>query len=595
MSFKKLNINYVIGFITVLSLVVGFLTIQTFASKGFVELNPINIQILLIINLILLSVFLSFVFYKIFNLYQKNKNKNIIGNKTRAKFLLYFISLAAIPAIIIAIFSMIIFNFSIEKWFDKKINLAVTNSVEIARKYLDEHQSSISKDILLVANDFNRNKEQLLANKKKFEQYIEAQANIRSINNIFIVSDRGELFFSLPSFNKKKFQKPDTYILSASKKGKPVIISSAYSNKTYAMIKLSNFDNLYLYVVQNVSPKIVNYLKNTAEISNYYFEIKTNIFNLQVTFMIIYIMITLLLIFLASIVSINLSTYATDPLISLFDAANQIKKGNYNVKLELKNLDSDFLQLNSTFNEMISKIKEDQKIISLSGRFEAWNIIAKKLAHEIRNPLTPIQLSLDRIRDKFQNQIVTDKNHFDEHILMINNQIKEIAALLNSFSDFARMPNPVFEECSIVNVIDSAINPYKKNYLNIDFVFDSELNAQNIKCDRNQIFRLLTNLIKNSVESIEEMNNFENKGRISILVSENNDFVNCELIDNGPGFKSKNFNNIFEPYFTTKPHGSGLGLSIVSKIVHEHKGNIRFANNENSLGVKINFSLSKNL
>jgi len=595
MTIKKLNINYAVGFITILSLIVGFLTIQTFASKGGIPLTPINIQILLITNLVLLSIFLSFVVYKIFNLYQKNKNKNLIGSKTRTKFLLYFISLAAIPSIVIAIFSLIIFNFSIEKWFDKKINQAVLNSVEIAKKYLNEHQSSISKDILLMANDFNRNKNQLLANKKQFEQYIKTQADFRSINNAFIVSEKGDFAFSLPDFDKNKFIKPDTYILSAAKKGKPVIISSAYTNKTYGMVKLSNFENLYLYVVQNVNPQIVNYLKQTGEISTYYFQIKNNIFSLQITFMVIYIMITFLLIFLASIVSINLSTYATTPLISLFDAANEIKKGNYNVELELNNLDSDFLQLNSTFNAMVKKIKEDQKRISLSGRFEAWNIIAKKLAHEIRNPLTPIQLSLDRIRDKFKNQIITDKNQFDEHILIINEQIKEISALLNSFSDFARMPTPELKDFNIVNIVDSAINPYKKNYLNIDFIFSNILNIQDIKCDRNQIFRLLTNLIKNSVESIEEMENPKSKNTISISVSENVDFVNFELVDSGPGFLSENFNNVFEPYFTTKAHGSGLGLSIVSKIVHEHKGDIVFTNDENSLGAKINFSLSKNL
>ena len=130
MSIKKLNINYAVGFITILSLIVGFLTIQTFASKGSIALTPINIQILLITNLVLLSIFLSFVVYKIFNLYQTNKKKNLIGSKTRAKFLLYFISLAAIPSIIVALFSLIIFNFSIEKWFDKKINEAPINCEE---------------------------------------------------------------------------------------------------------------------------------------------------------------------------------------------------------------------------------------------------------------------------------------------------------------------------------------------------------------------------------------------------------------------------------------------------------------------------------
>ena len=594
MNFKKLNINYIIGFITVLSVIIVFLTIQTFAGKGFIDLTPINIQILLIINLCLLVFFLSFVFYKFFNLYLINKSQNIIGKKTRTKFLFYFISLAGIPSIIIAIFSLIIFNFSIEKWFDKKINEAVTNSVEIAKKYLNEHQGSISKDILLIANDFNRNKDKLVDNKKEFENYISAQSRIRSISNVYIVSEIGDFLLSFPGFDVTKFSKPDSYILSAAKSGKPIIISSAYTNKTYGMVKLSNFENAYLYVVQNVDPQIVNYIKKTGEVSSYYFQIKNNIFNLQVTFMIVYIIITLLLIFLASIVSINLSAYVTKPLISLFDASNEIKKGNYNVKLEETNLDSDFLELNSTFNQMVNKIKDDQKRISLSGRFEAWNIIAKKLAHEIKNPLTPIQLSLDSIRDKFKNQITSNSDQFDQHILLINQQIKEISSLLNSFSDFARMPDPIFEKINIIDVIENSINPYKSNYQNINFELHNNIPEPIIKCDRNQIYRLFTNIIKNSVESIMEKNNDLKNGLISIKTNEDDLFYNFELIDNGVGFPVKNINNSIEPYFTTKTNGSGLGLSIVSKIIHEHEGHIKFTNHEIG-GACINFSISKNL
>ena len=401
--------NYLIAFITFLSLLVGFLTIQTFAGKGFLKLNSLNIQVLLIINLLLLSIFLSFVIFKFFKLYIEGKNSNLIGIKTKKKFLIYFISLSAIPGIVIAIFSLLIFNYSIEKWFDKKINKAVSNSVEIAKEYLREHQSSISKDILLVANDFSRNSKELINNSKNFEKFIQIQSNLRSVKNIFIVSDKGVLTHKDPRVDVKKFIKPDVYILTAAKKGKPVIISSAYTNKTYGMVKLRGFKKSFLYVVQDVDPQIVNYLKETGKVSEYYFNIKNNIFNLQITFMIIYIIITLSLIFVASIVSINLSNYISKPLTYLFDASTEVERGNYDIYLKNDNLDSDFSQLYSTFNNMINRIKNDQIKKSQEGRYEAWKLIAKKLAHEIKNPLTPIQLSLDRIDSKFKKQIVEDK------------------------------------------------------------------------------------------------------------------------------------------------------------------------------------------
>ena len=592
MIIKNLNINYAIGFITSISLIVGFLTIQTFAGKGIIELTSLNIQILLIANLLFLSIFLCFVFFKFFRIYIERKNQNIVGIKTKNKFFLYFISLAAVPSILVAIFSLLIFNFSIEKWFDKKINDVVTNSVEVAKKYLDEHQASIGKDILLIANDFNRNKDSLISDKNNFEKYIEIQSKVRDISNIYVITEKGDLVYSTPNYNKKNYIKPDTYIHSAAKSGKPIIISSAYTNKTYGMVKLINFENLFLYIIQNVEPQIVNNLKKTGEASTYYFNIKNNIFNLQITFMIIYIIITLILIFLAGIISINLSTYVTSPILSLMNVSNEIKKGNYNILLEEKNLDSDFNSLYSTFNDMLKKIKDDQIKISLSGRFEAWNIIARKLAHEIKNPLTPIQLSLDRIRDKFVCQVSKDKDQFEQHISLINSQINEINSLLKSFSDFARMPDAVFEVCDILEIIESAINPYRSNYLNINFLIKNNLVNQYIKCDRNQIFRLFTNLIKNSVESVIEKNFKNEKGSIVITILDNSDYIVFEVIDNGVGFDMKNIGNISDPYFTTKSSGSGLGLSIVSKIIHEHHGDIKFFDNELG-GAKIIFTIKK--
>jgi len=591
---NKLNINNIIGVIIILSLIIGFLTIQTFAGKGFIELNSLNIQILFITNLLLLSVFVSFVIYKFFILYNERKKSIKIGSKTKIKFLLYFISLAAVPGVVIAIFSLLIFNYSIEKWFDKKINEAVNNSTEIAKRYLNEHQSSIGKDILLVANDFNRNSSKLKNDLKSFQNYISLQAKVRSLNKIFLINSNGVLKYFQDEKSKNEFTKPDAYILSAAKSGKPIIISSAYTNKTYVLVKLNNFEDLFIYVVQNVDPKIVNYLKKTGEVSQYYYQIKNNIFNLQVTFMIIYLIITLLLILIASVISINLSSYILKPISALFNISSEIEKGNYNVSLYRDNdIDSDFSYLYQTYNKMIQRIKADQIKKTLEGKYDAWKIIAKKLAHEIKNPLTPIQLSLDRINDKFKNQIINDRENFDNHIKTINSQIKEINTLINSFSDFARMPDPIFKKTDITKVISESILPYQTNYPNIIFHTELKLNDKKIRIDENQIFRLFTNLIKNSVESILESQ--KKNGKIIIKISDDKNNIVINFIDNGLGFKIDHMNKSSEPYFTTKEKGSGLGLSIVSKIIFEHGGHINFSNEKKQKGAVINFTISKKL
>ena len=198
---------------------------------------------------------------------------------------------------------------------------------------------------------------------------------------------------------------------------------------------------------------------------------------------------------------------------------------------------------------------------------------------------------MDTIKDKFKSQITIDKKVFDQHIEMINHQIIEINSLLNSFSDFARMPEPVLDKNNIIEIVNNSINPYKSNYSNIEFDVKSDLIDPIIICDKNQIFRLFTNLIKNAVESINEKNS-KDLGKISVSISSNSENIIFEINDNGIGFPLDSLNNIHEPYFTTKNFGSGLGLSIAGKIIHEHSGEFQFMNNDDG-GAKIKFSIKK--
>ena len=206
------------------------------------------------------------------------------------------------------------------------------------------------------------------------------------------------------------------------------------------MIKLNNFKNSYLYSFQNVDEKINSFLKETGNASSYYYQVKSNIFKIQITFFMIYIVFTLLLLMLSALFGINMASKTTRPLNNLFKAAKNISEDDYDVTLP-KEKNKDFNNLNQIFNSMVNQIKKQKQKNILSGRYEAWQVIARKLAHEIRNPLTPIQLSLDRLKNKFEN----DENS-TKHFSIINNQIFEISKLVNNFSDFARMPKPVIKK-----------------------------------------------------------------------------------------------------------------------------------------------------
>jgi two-component system nitrogen regulation sensor histidine kinase NtrY len=582
-----LSNNYFIATLFILSLIFGFVSLQTFIGTGFLNLSKINVQILLLINLISLILLCISIVFKIKINYSKKKYEEL-GEETSKNLIRSFIIISSLPSALIVIFSLIIFNYGIQNWFDNKILSLVNNSRNIAVNYLNDHQKGIIKDINLIAYDINRNKTILVSDKKKFNEYLNFQSQFRNIRNIFIINELGLLQAS--NNQSDTFLTPSKDLLKQASNGKPLIISNANDKKTYALIKLNNFKNSYLYSFQNVDEKINSFLKETGNASSYYYQVKSNIFKIQITFFMIYIVFTLLLLMLSALFGINMASKTTRPLNNLFKAAKNISEDDYDVTLP-KEKNKDFNNLNQIFNSMVNQIKKQKQKNILSGRYEAWQVIARKLAHEIRNPLTPIQLSLDRLKNKFEN----DENS-TKHFSIINNQIFEISKLVNNFSDFARMPKPVIKKNNIKDILVKSLDVYKLNYDRIKFLLNINCSNFVIECDESQINRLLVNIYKNAVESIEEQFNEDLKnGEIITNLSEDNYYYIISILDNGVGFDENPKLKHDDPYFTTKKNGSGLGLSIVSKIVHEHNGQVFYENRKDTNGALIYISLKKKL
>jgi two-component system nitrogen regulation sensor histidine kinase NtrY len=230
----------------------------------------------------------------------------------------------------------------------------------------------------------------------------------------------------------------------------------------------------------------------------------------------------------------------------------------------------------------------------INERYEAWGNLARKLAHEIKNPLTPIQLSIDRMKNKYTNQInENEKVNFEENLKIINNQIKQIGSLVNEFSDFARMPKPVFKENNLLEIIRENIKLLSEidNSININLI--SKLKLVSLKCDKEQMSRVFLNLIKNSIESIQQKAEKISKFNkiITIEISEENNQIYIIISDSGLGFENfkDNVKDILNPYYTTKKNGTGLGLSIVNKIINDHNGKLNFISITDGAKVEIIF------
>jgi two-component system nitrogen regulation sensor histidine kinase NtrY len=244
---------------------------------------------------------------------------------------------------------------------------------------------------------------------------------------------------------------------------------------------------------------------------------------------------------------------------------------------------------------MIDRLKDQQEKLIINERHEAWSNLARKLAHEIKNPLTPIQLIIDRLKNKYSTELnEINKESFQENLKIINNQIKLIEKLVTEFSDFARMPKPIFQKNDLVILIKDSVKLLQEldQTIKIDFIHNNQ--QLFFDGDKEQLSRVFLNLIKNSIESIqhktEKVADFNKK--ITIEFEEFDNHISIIINDNGIGFKNLNNNIkvILNPYYTTKKEGTGLGLSIVNKIVNDHNGNIEFISKVDGAIVKITFS-----
>jgi two-component system nitrogen regulation sensor histidine kinase NtrY len=376
---------------------------------------------------------------------------------------------------------------------------------------------------------------------------------------------------------------------------RPLKIINAFENRSAAIMRLQNFKDRFIYVVNYLDKDISRYLTESEEAINFYYTVEEKSTGIKISFAIIYIIVVSLLLFISISIAIRFSSRFFRSINNLILASTAIGEGNLNIKVPEVKTDKDLEILNKNFNQMIDRLKDQQEKLIINERHEAWGSLARKLAHEIKNPLTPIQLTIDRLKNKYSSDLdKKNKEHFQENLKIINNQIKQIEKLVNEFSDFARMPKPLFQKNDLIILIKDNIKLLQEldQTINIDFIHNSH--QLFFDGDREQLSRVFLNLIKNSIESIqqktEKVSDF-NKN-ITIELNDFDSHISFVINDNGEGFKNLNNNikEILNPYFTTKKDGTGLGLSIVNKIVNDHNGNIEFISKADGAIIKIIFS-----
>jgi len=592
-EFIKKNLIIIILFL--ITLFVGFLTFLTFIDKSYIQLNQSNLQYLLISNIILIILLFTFVYLEIKKSIKTDIDRD--GITSNKKYITYFSLFTLIPSILISVFSLFLFSFALEKYSDRKVTTVVNNSYELAKNYVVEVQDKVKSEIVLIAFDTNKSAKFLNDSEKEYSRFLNTQKLIRKIDEIHIIDINKNLLFTNLE-DKLKYTPPiDGALELVIEDDRPLKIINAPKNISAAIMRLQAFEDRFLYIVKYLDPKISSYLNESQEAINFYYTVEEKSTGIKISFAIIYLIVVTLLLFISISIAIRFSSRFFRSINNLIYASNSIGEGDLSAKVPEFKTDKDLETLNKNFNSMISKLKTQQEKLIINEKHEAWESIARKLAHEIKNPLTPIQLTIDRLQSKYSDQISNnDKLNYKENLNIIKNQIQQIGNLVNEFSDFARMPKPILKDNNLLDLFMDNIKLLKK----LDNTIDIKLSSNNEKIvfnsDKEQLSRVFFNLIKNSIESIQQKseNNSNFSKKITIEINKFDDNIVIEIIDNGIGFGKfeKNIRNILNPYFTTKKNGTGLGLSIVNKIINDHNGKIEFISIDEGAKVHIYFNLN---
>ena len=711
MNIKFINIfKYKLYLYSFLTSLILFLFFYLIISKFYFLNDYIFISSLSLFLICLVFSYLFFSFIKYFLSFLRKKQLKKAGNELHNKLIFIFSVISLTPTLIISIFSVLIFDTALNSWFNPIISSAVSQSEKVANQYLLEHQNAMRGDILQFANILNVNAINLSSNKNKFSKFIDNYSRKNNLSEAILIDSNGNvLAFSNFVFEYTYADISNQDYLSANS-GKITITKEDNSNKMKAFMKLSQYVDAYLLISRFVDQRVLDAIQNTALAVSDYQSIELEQFDLKISFVVIFLFLTLILLLGSLIIGLNLANKLVDPISSLIMAAEEVGAGNLDYKItkkellnfnikeikrlgyafnkmifDLKNSRIDIVNANnqldkrrqfsetvlsgvysgvialdenlnlnlpnltackvlnisiekdfgilitkivpefsnligtilksnmSVLEEKIQIIKED-KILNLMTRIvvqkkhdkilgfvltfdditnliaaqkmAAWSDIARRIAHEIKNPLTPIRLSAERLKKHIDKPIMFNKKIFEQSLNMITRQVDDIHHLVDEFSSFARMPAPILNRVNVFVIVREYVEPLNISFDKITIKLDNtKYKNIFIMVDEKQIRQAIGNIIKNSYENIIT-NNIKN-GVISIDFENDNDFVSILFKDNGTGINPNDISRMIEPYFSTKTNGSGLGLAITKKIIEDHNGSITIKSPKDEQGTII--------
>ena len=694
----------------------GLATVATMTGSSPLGPDPKTVLLLLYLDAVLLLLLAVVVARRLVNVWAERR-QGLAGSRLHVRLVFLFSVVAVTPAILVAVFSALFLNFGIQAWFNERVRTAVEESQAVARAYLHEHQQNIRADALAMANDLNRDATSLMRNRARFNQILSAQAGLRSLPEAMVLDGDGRTLarsrFSLSMELERLFARD----LKTAATGEVVVLTGGQEDRVRALVKLNGFADAYLLVGRFIESRVLEHIERTDKAVTQYKSLEKRRKGIQITFVMIFVVVALLLLLAAVWVGLNLATQLARPISNLITVAERVGKGDLTARVEASAASHEIGILSRAFNRMTSQIDTQQRglveanrqlgertrftetvlagvsagviglddqgrihlpnrsasellatdlaraigtgldtavpemaqlldvvrnrpdrphqaeinvirqdralnlIVSMAAesldgrvigyvvtfdditellsaqRTAAWADVARRIAHEIKNPLTPIRLSAERLIRKYLKQIEDDPKTFSDCVETIVRQVEDIGRMVDEFSSFARMPQATLKPENLSEICRQAAFFERARHPATNYDLDLGDEDIRISCDRRQVNQALTNMFKNAAESIEARAAQNDPGLSGTILlrlhrepAQGGGRVIVAMEDNGLGLPEEQRDRLTEPYVTTRDKGTGLGLAIVRKIMEDHDGEVILENRtENGARISLVF------
>jgi len=546
------------------------------------------------LDVILVTLLVIFVSKRLLELWLERKQRRA-GSKLHVNIVGLFSTIALTPAICVAIFSAFFFNSSIEAWFGKPIKGALSEASEVANAYMHSQQQTVVLDAEVLASKLRPSLYGYLQDDKGREELIKVlneESEGRGIGELLICNSSGQVIAK--SSLTLSFQSEQILSFNFEEVQDGGVIFRAGKDRVRALIQIDKLTDTYLFVGKLIDPSVFSHISQTQKNIREYYSLSKQQTGAKIAFLVFFSLVCLLLLLASVLAGLYIANFLIKPITRLIEASEAVSHGDLTVKIDLPPLKNEIDDLINSFNNMTARLLQQNRDLTISQRKAAWADVARKIAHEIKNPLTPIQLSAERLKRKYSKEIETDPQTFTNCIDTIVRQVGHIGSLVDEFTSFARMPDPVLVNINIIDLAEQSLVLLKQAYQDIDFVFKAPPKGIVMMCDAQQMTQVITNLLHNSVNALKEIENTDcnKRGVIVLKIEQKDDLIHIIIEDNGPGFPGEGRERLIEPYYTTRKAGTGLGLAIVSKIVNDHNGKMELLDSDSELGgacVKITF------